>query len=343
MVAAIVVVVVIVVAAVGYGVYYFTTSSSSSTPVIRVGTTFGAADTSDVPTVYALTVALKNYGYQSNLNIFTGQQAASAALLSNEVDVVASSPAAFVALSLKNPNIVAIAPSENAIDEILICNKASNITSVSQLVQVHQLTAITSFTDSSYYYIYVWLQQHGYNASQVNWTFVPGAAGRGAALLSGKIPCGATDVGDTVILTSQPNNAFHIVAPLATLIPNVPLSVYFTTKQYLATHQAELLALVKAQIQANRWAQDQNSYTSFAPSVIGSQLNSTQLSKAYGVLHSIGIFDPNDSWNSTIAAKISNIVGTFHLAGAQTMPDPSNWTDFTIYNQAISQLGMSSG
>jgi hypothetical protein len=35
-------------------------------------------------------------------------------------------------------------------------------------------------------------------------------------------------------------------------------------------------------------------------------------------------------------------VGTFHLAGAQSMPDPSNWADFTIYNQAISQLGTSS-
>ena len=340
-VAAIVILVVIVIGAVAGGLYYYLiytqSSSSNSTNTIRIGTTFGAADTSDVPSVYAMTVLMKQMGYTVNYVVFTGQQAAVAALLNGEVDVLQSSPVGPVAASQKNTSIVAFGAAESATDEIMVCT--SNVTSMAQLATSHATVAVTSFTDSSYYYPYVWLSQNGYNPNNVNWVFVPGAAGRGAALLSGKIPCGATDVGSTVILLAQPGNKFHIVATLASLIPTIPLNLLFTTKPYLNSHQAALIALLEAGINANRWAQTQSNYVGFAPSVIGSQLNSTQLTSAYNILITLGIFNRNSPFNSTIANTIAQIMGQFKLGGVTSTPDPSTWANYSLYQQAIAKTG----
>jgi ABC-type nitrate/sulfonate/bicarbonate transport system substrate-binding protein len=314
-----------------------TSGTKPSTPVIRIGTTFGAADTSDVPSVYAMTKSLEQFGYSANYVIFTGQQAGIAALLSGEIDVLQSSPIGPVAAAVKNTNIVAIGAAEDASDEILVCT--GNITSMGQLATDHVTVGITSFTDSSYYYPYVWLQEHGYDPKAVNWVFVPGAAGRGAALLSGRIPCGATDVGSTIILLSQPNNKFTIVATLASLIPTIPLNLLFTTKSFLNSHRAELVSLIKAYITGNRWAQSKQAYLGFAPSVIGATLNSTELSKAYDILMTVGIWNPNQPWNSTIADTISNIMGTFKLGGVTSAPNPSAWADYSLYQEAITSLG----
>ncbi|HZW56131.1 MAG TPA: PhnD/SsuA/transferrin family substrate-binding protein [Nitrososphaerales archaeon] len=337
---AVVVIIIVVAAAVvgGLSYYYLSANSAShANPIIRIGTTFGAADTSDVPSVYAMTVLLKSYGYTANYIVFTGQQAAIAALLSGEIDVLQSSPVGPIAAAQKNTNIVAFGSAEDASDEILVCT--SNVTSMAQLATQHATVAVTSFTDSSYYYPYVWLSENGYDPNNVNWVFVPGAAGRGAALLSGKIPCGATDVGSTVILLAQPGNKFHIVATLASLIPSIPLNALFTTQSYLGSHHDALVALLEAYINANRWAQNKQDYLNFAPSVIGSQLTPAQLSSAYDILITLNIWNRDQPWNSTITNTIANIMGQFKLGGVTSTPAASSWSTLSLYQEAIGKTG----
>ncbi|MGI0080169.1 MAG: hypothetical protein ACRECH_11145, partial [Nitrososphaerales archaeon] len=194
-----------------------------------------------------------------------------------------------------------------------------------------------SLTDVSYFVPTVYLDQNGYNSSDVNWQVIPGAAGRGVALLSGKIPCGATDVTSTLILTGQPGNKFHIVATLAALEPNFPFQMYYTTKAYFLAHTDICLALLKANLIAYRWAQTKSNYMAFAPSIVGASINNTVLSQSYDLLKSTGIWNPNLPWNITIANTIANITATFHLV-TQYAP-PANWANFTLYNQAITAEG----
>jgi hypothetical protein len=331
-------VVILAVAVAGAVYYYSTTVTPPPSLTIRIGTTFGAADTSDIPSVYAGTVLMKQAGYTVNYVILTGQQAGLAALLTGEIDVFQSSPIGPVAAYAKgNPNIVAFGAAEDASDELMVCT--SNVTSVPQFATQHVTVAVTSFTDSSYYYPYVWLKQNGYDPTQVNWVFVPGAAGRGAALLSGRIPCGATDPGSTVVLLSQPGNKFHVVATLASELPTMPLNLLFTTRAYLASHRDALVALLIADISGNRWAQNKQAYLQFAPTVIGSQLSPDDVSKAYDILVTLGIWNVNSVWNATVGNTIANLMGQFKLGGVTSTPDPAGWADYSLYQQAIGQVG----
>jgi hypothetical protein len=342
---AVVIVVIVVVAVAGGGAYYYLSSVSAPSqtkPIIRVGTTFGIADSSDVPAMYALTVVLPTLGYTANVNVFTGQTATSAALLSGEIDVVHSSPAAFVALSLKtNGGIVAFGNAESANDAIMVCT--ANVTSWNQIISTHTVVAVTSFTDSSYYFPYVWLKNNGYNPDAVNWQFVPGAGARGAALLSGKIPCGSTDVGSTIKLLQTPGNKWHVLADLASMIPGFPLSVLFTTRDYFNTHRDAIVAVDKAYTLAARWADNKQNWLSFAPSIMGSQIDLSYYSQVYDTQISLGEWYPNGPWNSTIGTTIANVLYQFKLAGITTFPDPSTWADFTVHAQVLSDIGLWTG
>jgi ABC-type nitrate/sulfonate/bicarbonate transport system substrate-binding protein len=237
--AIIVVVVIIVAAAVAvYLLYPTITGTTTQTGTVAIALEIGAADASDVPQIYAMTHYLPQFGYTANLNIFTGQSAADAALISGSAQVLLGVANEGPALSSKGVDILTFGTAYSETDEILVCT--GNITSMGQLAQQHVTVGMTSLTDISYVVPDVYLATHGYNASSVNWIIVPGAAGRGAALLSGKIPCGATDVTSTLELLAQPNNKFHILATLASLEPQFPFIMWMTTKSFFSSHQSLL-------------------------------------------------------------------------------------------------------
>jgi hypothetical protein len=335
------VIVVIVFAAVA-SAYVYSTSTQNTTSVskvVSVGLEIGAADASDVPEMYALTNELPTLGYTSNPQIFTGPQVLAAALLSGGVDIASGSPSEVANLASKGQSIVDFGVSYQVADEIMVCT--NNVTSMGQLATDHVTVGMTSLTDVSYFVPAVYLDQNGYDASAVNWQVVPGAAGRGAALLSGKIPCGATDVTSTLILEQQSGN-FRIVATLASLEPNFPFQMYYTTKAYYDAHCMSAtnnvcLALLKANLLAYRWAQTKSNYMSFAPSVVGASINTTTLSSSYDLLKQTGIWNPNLPWNITIANTIANITATYKLVTSYA--PPSTWANFTLYNLAIQAEG----
>lgn len=337
------VIVVIIVAAVA-SAYVYTSSTqntNTSTQAVAVGLEIGAADASDVPEMHALTVDLPTLGYTSNPVIFTGPQVLAAALLSGGVDIASGSPSEVANLASKGQSIVDFGVSYAVADEIMVCT--SNVTTMGQLATDHVTVGMTSLTDVSYFVPDVYLAQNGYNPNNVNWQVVPGAAGRGAALLSGKIPCGATDVTSTLILLAQPGSKFHIVATLASLEPNFPFQMYYTTKAYYDAHCTSAtnnicLALLKANLIAYRWAQTKSNYLAFGPSVVGSSINSSILSSSYDLLKQTGIWNPNLPWNITIANTIANITATYKLVTAYA--PPSSWANFTLYNMAIQAEGM---
>jgi ABC-type nitrate/sulfonate/bicarbonate transport system substrate-binding protein len=331
------IIILVIVALAGVSGLYLalTPSASQALPVIRVGTTYGAADSSDVPSVYAMTVLLKQMGYTVDYTIFTGQSAAVAALTTGEIDVLQSSPIGPIAATAKGASIFAFGAAEDATDEIMVCT--SNITSMAQLVHENVTVAVTSFTDSSYYYPVVYLTQQGLNPNDVHWVFVPGAAGRGAALLAGSIPCGATDVGSTLKLLAVPGDKFHVLMPLADMLPTFPLNLLFTTNNYAQSHSAELVALLEAYINANRWAQSESAYVSYAPTVIGATLTTSQIQQAWNTTIGFNMWNVNQPFNTSITSTISNVMGEFKLGGVTSAP--TNWYNFSYYQQALAKVG----
>ncbi len=344
-VAASVTIVVVIAAAVLAG--YFALSmnaktSSGNNNTISVGLEIGAADASDVPMMYSLTNELPNYGYHANVNIFTGPSTTAAAVLAGTINFGVDSPPEVVNLAAQGQKIVAFGVGYQESDEILVCN--TNITSLPQLAQNHITVGMTSLTDGSYYVPAYWLSQNGYNPSSVNWIVVPGAAGRGAALLSGKIPCGATDVTSTLTLLAQPNNPFHIVAYLASLMPAFPFEMWWTTASYYNSHctsttpsQNQCMALLEANMAGYRWAQTKSNYLGYAPSVVGSSINSTLLSGSYDILSKVGIWNPNLPWNTTIATTVANVSASYHLVAGYA--NPNTWANYTIYQMALAAIG----
>lgn len=328
---AIVIVTIVVAAAIGVGLYaFYALNQRQSSNVISIGDDAGVFDASDIADVYAMTVALKQFGYTANVAVFTGPTPTADALLAGTVNIANSEPTAVVDLAAKGERVVAFGVGDPASDEIMICTK--NITSIAQLATQNVTVGMTSLTDGSYYIPAVWLASHGYNPSDVNWVTIPGAASRGAALLAGKIPCGATDVASSIILLGQPNNEFHIVASLATLVAGLPFTLWYTTQSYFTSHQSAILALLKAYVVAYRWVQNKQNYMSFAPSVLGSQINTTTLSASYDTLVRIGYYVPDAPWNQTIATLIANVSTTYL---SESYVSPSTWTDFSLYQQAL--------
>ncbi len=337
----VIIVIVVVSAAAAGGYYNYIYSKPPATgEVITVASGFGVADSSDIPSIYAMTVAIKQYGYTVKHLNFTGSQAALAALISGQADVLTTgSPPVLGAIS-KNQSLVAFGAGESAQDLILEC--AGNITSAAQMVNQKASVAVTSFGDTSYYPIAVWLNSQGINRDSVNWVTIAGSAGRLAALLSGKVQCAGVDVGGSLVLASQ-GSKFHILSHYAAMLPKgFPLDVLFTTRQYFNAHQGAMLALVKAWIVANRWAQNKQNFISFATPQL-QNLNAAQISQSYDILMTQGVFDPNCTWNVDIATAIANVMVTYKLNGVTVFLSPSSWADFNLYQQAISQLGPYSG
>jgi hypothetical protein len=333
-VASIIVIVLVVVA--GAGAYFFFYSSKPLV-TIRVGTTVSTPDPSDVPQWHAYLVDMKTLGYNVSLTTFTGQQAATAALLSGQIDAVQSSPAALLALIGQGSPILAVGVTIDAPDAVM--ETTANITTMDQLATQHVTVGITSLTDSSYYFPAIWLSAHGYNVNSVNWVIVPGAAGRTAALLSGKIPAGAIDVAGSLKVESQPGNHFHTLAYLSQLVPGFPQNLLFTTTTYYNSHQAELLALDKAMIMGHRWAQNKNAYMTYAQTVVSSTVTTDVLSATYDKLKQLGLWDVDCTWNVGIANSLATNFAKYQISGITSPPDPAVWAKFDLYQQALSQLG----
>ncbi len=318
-----------------------TTTTPVTTETMRVGTTVSTPDPSDVPQWHGYLVDAPSLGLSITLSTFTGQQAAVSALLSGQIDGLQSSPAALLSLVTQGVPIIAIGVSIDAPDALMV--STTNITSMGQLATQHITVGITSLTDSSYYFPAINLSAQGYNITDVNWVIVPGASGRTAALIAGKIPVGAVDVAGWLQIQAAAPGQFHPLAYLSQLVAGFPQNLMFVTQTYFQSHQATLVKLMEALIMGHRWAQNKTNYMAYAPSIVGSTVNSTFLSESYDQLLSLGLWDTNNTWNVGIANLLANDFATYKISGITSAPNATIWADFTIYQQALNALGPYTG
>ncbi len=281
--------------------------------------------------IHALHI-LQAWGAETSYDFVDSQQIGIGAVISGSADVVDSGPSDAIDAVQAGANVELFALSAPRYDYIFTCKPS--ITTLAQLKGV--TIGVVDTTGTNLQQSIIVMQAAGLSINDATLVITGGQTKRVAALLAGRTDC--TIVGYYNYLTVKAQG-YTAIFNFMSQGPALYYTASFTTKDWLASHQAMALAYNEALLLSFRWLNDPANRAQYVNEALNDVpgTEDLQVGETYDVYLKNGFTPPNAILtDADLTSQMTQLVA---MGAYQTAIPTSQYADLTFGQQALAAVG----
>ena len=193
--------------------------------------------------------------------------------------------------------------------------------------------AVGSFNDAS---VRAYIAQNC-PGTEVNMLVLGDSTARAAAMLAGNLDSSPLEIGDAVPLLIEGGDRFHVLADLATSLPQLRPSAMVVNSDFLTANAGTVRALIKAHLLQNRKVADDPAYLKSLILKYVPAIDQTNLDAVVEAFKAAGVFDPNGGLTEeNLNYTIQFFVGSQSIQPGLTT---SNVADLSHLTAVVNEIG----
>jgi ABC-type nitrate/sulfonate/bicarbonate transport system substrate-binding protein len=289
------------------------------------------ANLGKIQIIHALHI-LQAWGADTSYDFVDSQQIGIGAVISGSADVVDSGPSDAIDAVQAGGNVELFALSAPRYDYIFTCKP-----SITQLSQLKGVTiGVVDTTGTNLQQSIIVMQAAGLSINDATLVVTGGQTKRVAALLAGRTDC--TIVGYYNYLTVKAQG-YTAIFNFMSQGPALYYTASFTTKDWLASHQAMALAYNEALLLSFRWLDDPANRAQYVNEALHDVdgTEALQVGEAYDVYLKNNFTPPNAILtDADLTSQMNQLVA---MGAYKTAIPTSQYADLTFGQQALAAVG----